>query len=323
MRTLSVNMAAALARGSTQFARIWRITKPDGTVIRLTDNVEDVVVGSEVFVARIGFTATAAYISSLPGSAQSTQLVCMTDALGVSRADILSRKLTGCAAKQSVVEWHNPSLTTADELVLMNGTIGRIQVSNRGRATVEILPRTGAAIAICNEQYSVACRNSLGDALCTVPINNLTTTFTVTAVSSRQSFTASTLNNQADGYYGLGHIVWQGGLNDQWTSDVRIALANLSIQLFFPPPLGILVGDVGVIYPGCDLQQQTCKLKFNNLLNFRAEPYRPQWNVVALPPAAAPIPPPASGPGLINPVVPGGGSPPPGIVGPHYPVLPV
>jgi uncharacterized phage protein (TIGR02218 family) len=307
MRSISPGMATSIAT-STTLARIWRITKPDGTIIRLTDGVSDVVMGSETFVAKIGFTASSTYISSLPGSAQSAQIVCVTDTLGVSRQDIVAGKMTGCPAQLSVVDWKNAA---SGEMIMLKGIIGRIQVNNRSRATVEVLPRTAQTVTIGTELYSVACRNSLGNLLCTVPIDNFKTAFTVTSLATRQAFTVSGLNNQADNYYSIGHVIWQGGLNDKWISDVRIALANLQVQLFFPPPNRIVVGDAGIIWPGCDLQQLTCLNKFNNLLNFRAEPYRPQWNVLgtiaapvtpAVPSPAPPAaPPPAPAPVVVEP----------------------
>lgn len=59
-----------------------------------------------------------------------------------------------------------------------------------------------------------------------------------------------------------------------------------SLTLFLPTPYEVQLGDLGRIYPGCDKKLQTCIDKFNNVLNFRGEPYIPgQDDIIKYPDA--------------------------------------
>jgi uncharacterized phage protein (TIGR02218 family) len=47
----------------------------------------------------------------------------------------------------------------------------------------------------------------------------------------------------------------------------------MTMQL--PMPYALTVGDAYSLQPGCDKLLATCKVKFNNVLNFRGEPHVP------------------------------------------------
>jgi hypothetical protein len=76
---------------------------------------------------------------------------------------------------------------------------------------------------------------------------------------------------QADGYFDGGLLTWETGKNagrpmeiKAWTGGVLRLFAR---PFYLPQP-----GDRFVLHPGCDKTRATCKDKFANLLNMRAEP---------------------------------------------------
>nr|CAX84100.1 uncharacterized protein, phage-related [uncultured bacterium] len=48
-----------------------------------------------------------------------------------------------------------------------------------------------------------------------------------------------------------------------------------SVTLFMPMPRAIAVGDTFTLQPGCDRRVETCRQRFDNLVNFRGEPFVP------------------------------------------------
>lgn len=278
MRTASNDLTDAIRAECSTLARLWRITRADDTVIRLTDAVEDIKFGDEVFRATVGFAASAVYQSAINQSGQSINLVTAFSEGGITRNDIMAGKYVDAVASLSIVDYSNPD---AGEMILYLGSFGRPKWSNRGVLTIEVLPRTAISVMVANEQYSDTCRNMLGDSRCGVNIEMFKSVFTITAITSDVlSFSVSNVSGQADGYYSIGHIIWDSGSNDGTTSDVRISTQAGAISLFYKtevaPPA---IGDTGRIYPGCDLTLNTCRSRFDNLSRMRAEPFRPTWVV--------------------------------------------
>lgn len=276
-RTASVDLTAALRAECSTLARIWRITRPDGTIVRLTDAVEDFKLGTEVFYANVGFSASAVYQSMINQAGQSLNLVTAFNDLGITRDDIIAGKYVDAAGVLSVVDYSDPD---GEEMVLFSGNFGRPKWSNRDVLTIEVLPKTSGAVFIANEKWSDTCRNMLGDSKCTVNIEMFKTVFTVAAITGDVLSFSSTQITQPDNYYALGHIIWDTGPNAGTTSDVRLSFVTGAVSLFYKTENAApAIGDTGRIYPGCDLTVNTCLVRFNNLNRNRSEPFRPTWVV--------------------------------------------
>ena len=82
-------------------------------------------------------------------------------------------------------------------------------------------------------------------------------TFTVTAVNALTLDVAETT------------LVAESGTGDETITSYDL------IELFLPMPFAVQVGDKLGIYAGCDKRLSTCISKFDNVLNFRGEPYVP------------------------------------------------
>jgi uncharacterized phage protein (TIGR02218 family) len=98
-------------------------------------------------------------------------------------------------------------------------------------------------------------------------------------VTSNFDFRAAFAPNPAADVFSLGLIIWTNGLNaglkmeilkqDQYDATYdRVLLAQAM-------PYDIQVGDNFTAYQGCDKRPTTCFSKFNNILNFRGEPFVP------------------------------------------------
>ena len=67
----------------------------------------------------------------------------------------------------------------------------------------------------------------------------------------------------------LGKVTFTSGANAGYSQEVR-AFAPGFVTLAMPMPFPIALGDQFTIVAGCDRTAQTCKTRFNNLVNFAA-----------------------------------------------------
>jgi uncharacterized phage protein (TIGR02218 family) len=73
--------------------------------------------------------------------------------------------------------------------------------------------------------------------------------------------------------YGL--LTWTSGQNAGLSAGIKRYMASGLVQLAIPMPFPIMDGDGFVIVAGCDKTWQTCSGVYDNLDNFRGEPYVP------------------------------------------------
>lgn len=121
--------------------------------------------------------------------------------------------------------------------------------------------------------YQASCLNTLFDTNCA--LNRALFAASATAhAASTQTLVTSSLAVTADTYT-LGTIIFTSGANNGLRRTVKSQDASGNLQLIQPLPVAPANGDTFTAYPGCDLKQGTCSGKFNNLVNFRGQPYIP------------------------------------------------
>jgi uncharacterized phage protein (TIGR02218 family) len=277
MRLVSPDFNTSLHQVSTKFARLWTITSQGGKVINITDHDSNILVAGQLFVASIGFTSTAVMTSSISIGSQNVELMVPLTGSGMTESDIRNRLWIEAAASLMVVDYEHPENGL---MRIFTGIVGRCVLSNKNRATVEVISFTDPNLNVANEQYSSSCRASLGDAICRFPIFSFATNFTVTGRIDTMAFTVDTMSGQLDDFYALGQIKWLTGANANLISDVATNVAAmLSVGLFYPLPFPVAVSDTGEMLPGCDKQLTTCFKKFDNILNFRGEALSPSFGI--------------------------------------------
>jgi len=113
----------------------------------------------------------------------------------------------------------------------------------------------------------------------------------ITVSSDRKTITFTDNNVRTSGFYNYGLIVFNpidnrhpttnpGGLNHELGMEIKThtisGTYNATITLVEPMPYNIVTGiDTFKVFAGCDRRAITCRAKFNNLTNFRGEPYVP------------------------------------------------
>ncbi len=80
-----------------------------------------------------------------------------------------------------------------------------------------------------------------------------------------------------DGWFDGGGFIFETGENAGRLVEIKTWVQETSkITLFLPTPYPVQVGDTARLYPGCFKRiTEDCIGKFDNVLNFRGEPYIP------------------------------------------------
>jgi hypothetical protein len=76
------------------------------------------------------------------------------------------------------------------------------------------------------------------------------------------------------GFFDNGVITFTSGANVGRSMEIQSYVPGQLI-LFEPLPYTPMIGDTYTIHAGCDYSQSTCRVRFNNIFNFRGEPFIP------------------------------------------------
>jgi len=281
MKTIGASLATHLASEVTTVAILWKVTRADAIVKAFTNHHDDIVYSGVTYGSAQGFFPTAIDTQS-GANVDNLDVRGYLDALGVTHDDILNGKYDGCAVEILLVNYADLSMGA---VTLRKGTLGEARFGRQGfetevRGLIYRLQRE-----LC-EVYTPGCRADLGDARCQVNLATYTVTGSITTVVSSRVFHDSTRTEAVD-YFNGGLLTWTSGSNTGLSMEVkRWTLTTKEIQLVLPMSSAVQVGDAYSMYGGCDktlLGTNGCKVKFNNVVNFRGEPNVPQKAVASLP----------------------------------------
>ena len=130
---------------------------------------------------------------------------------------------------------------------------------------------------------------SLGDSKCSLDLAPFTFSETVTAVIDNSLFEITNTNTLAsNGWYADGLVKWTSGNNNGRNMEVKNwTLSTTAVELKWPMPREIQVGDTLDIVTGCDKKLATCRDKFDNIVNRRAWDFVPGVNGLMQTPSAS------------------------------------
>ncbi|MEL6794107.1 MAG: DUF2163 domain-containing protein [Pseudomonadota bacterium] len=280
MRDLPPAFAAQLATGATTHCRCWRIDRRFGDPLGFTDHDRDIAFGGVVFEAASGFTAQDAERSlglavdngSATGALRSEKI---TD------ADIRSGAYDGVTIRQWTVDWRDP----ANRLLTFRGEIGEIQ---RGENAFEVEMRglSEPLTRPIGRSYVHVCDAKLGDGKCGVDLSSAAFrgTGSVIAVEDGRTITVSGLSGFDEAWFDDGLLRWtSGGAQGREAAVATHRTGGGDVVFTFqdpvtPPPE---VGASFEAFAGCDKRIETCRDKFQNVLNFRGFPFIPGDSWVA------------------------------------------
>jgi uncharacterized phage protein (TIGR02218 family) len=161
--------------------------------------------------------------------------------------------------------------------VLRKGTLGEVS-GGRSKFRAELRGMMQAYSRTIVELTTKECRATLGDARCKLNIADFTSTGTVTGVTDNRVISDSSRTEAVD-LFTYGKLTFTSGLNNNLGMEVKHSDVGL-IELHEPMPFDISIGDTYNVTQGCPGRfEEDCKVRFNNVLNFRGFPHLPQTDV--------------------------------------------
>lgn len=282
MKTVSAALDAHLAGEVTTLARCWRITRTDAVEFFFTDHDTDLLFEGNTYKAAVGFEPSA--VSNNAGmNVDNLEVVGILDDSSIKADDIRARLFDHAEVRIFIVNWSD---LTQGALKLRRGWLGEVTSTPRGAFRAELRGMNQALAQRIGELYSPECRADLGDTRCTVNLATFTRTATIATVIDRRVFTVSGLVD-ADDFFNAGLLTFTSGPNNGRRIEVKDwTLSTQRFELYLPAGYLPQVGDTISTYAGCDKRHATCKAKFDNLVNFRGEPFLPGLDALLLYPDA-------------------------------------
>lgn len=271
-QNLTSAMATALQQPTTYLCRIWQITLVNGDVYTFTDTNRDIVSLGVTFVYDPGIKVSA-IAAATTGRDNNASATIREATAFLSLAEVRQGALDNAEFSLWLIDWRDPDHYGRVERFA--GMVSHVSFKDKGYITLELTGdiRNGGNTRI-GEVYSRTCRALLGDNRCKVDLDAMAVDFTVTNVTDGgYTVHAAALVGTATDYYKFGRITWLTGANTGHGDEIKTSDVAGTATLMYTPRNVVSVGDTGKITPGCDKAVETCGNKFNNLLNFRGEPY--------------------------------------------------
>lgn len=273
MKNISPALSAHLAGEVTTLASCWKLTRRDTTVFGFTDHDQDIAFESVSYKAATGFTPSTIQ-NSASLSVDNLDVEGILQDGAITEGDILAGKYDFAEIEIFQVNYND---LAQGALKLRRGWLGEVSLQ-RQQFIAEVRGLTQCLSQTIGELYAPLCRAALGDDRCKIDLSGFTVTGSVTTVLSSQEFYDTSLT-QDSGTFSAGLISFTSGANAGLSMEVKeyilTAGSGGQVVLALPMPHNLLMGDTYSLTQGCDKTIQTCFERFNNVVNFRGEPYVP------------------------------------------------
>lgn len=269
-KNISQQRRAALSSPLTTDNTLWFVKRRDGTVFGFTDSDVDITYNGVTYKALSGYTPST--LESTAGKdVANLDVVSMLSDTQITEPDL--RKGLWDFAEVEILSI-NRERPDDGIIVLRYGWLGEVEISgDEFRAEVR-----GIMQALKQKQSSVyqpLCRANLGDDKCRVNLSAFTDDGTV------DSFIGSSISlrfqsSRPNTFFTGGKLTWTSGQNTGLSIEIRDNPEPGLVVLAMPPVFTVENGDTFSIHAGCQKRAiLDCKNKFDNIVNFRGEPYLP------------------------------------------------
>jgi uncharacterized phage protein (TIGR02218 family) len=260
---------AHLASGATTTCNCWRVTRKDAVVQGFTDHDVDLTFNGTTFKAASGFTAS--QINKTLGlSTDNLEVHGALSSSTINEDDLALGKYDDAFVELFWVNW----MDVTQFVTRMTGYTG--ETKRTGVAfTTELRGLTTRLDQVTMRTFKRTCDARVGDARCTVNLglSTFNGTATITAMLTPRIFQVSGLGAFADGWFAQGTATFTAGSNNGGIVDIKGHTLSTSgvvtLELWFAPAFGLVVGNTMAVRAGCDQTITMCKARFNNVSNFR------------------------------------------------------
>lgn len=272
-----------LATGMTTVARCWAIRRSDGQEFGFTDHDQTLRFDGKTFKADTGLTALAVE-QSTGLSVDNTEALGAISDVSVRAEDIEAGRFDGAEVTAWLVNWAD----TDQRWLQFRGTIGELRRSGNA-FQAELRGLTEALNQPTGRIFQKPCTAVLGEGGCRFQTDapGYFVEREVEEIEGRLVLRWSEMPGFEPGWFERGRLTVQtGSSKGLWGLIKRDIIEDGArlIHLWEPMRGGLNSGDTVRLVAGCDKRMETCRLKFNNLLNFQGFPDIPteDW-VMAVP----------------------------------------
>lgn len=276
----SSSLQAHLDSGCTTLARAWAVSLRDGRVLGFTDHDRALTFEGVRFQPDSGMMAKA--LAQGTGlSVDNSEAYGALSSEAISEADLLAGRYDGADIRSWLVNWAD----VTERAMIFRGTFGEVRRA-AGAFSAELRGLSEPLGQVTGRIYHPRCSAVLGDAQCRFDLSGPdgSVVLVVDQVADSRLFRFSGLASHDPGWFEKGRLrVLDGpavGLIGVVKNDRSLAGAR-SIELWQRLGAEIRPGDRVSLEAGCDRRAETCRLKFNNFMNFRGFPHIPgeDWMV--------------------------------------------
>lgn len=271
----SDELKAHLASGCTTLARAWAIARADGRVLGFTDHDVGLSFEGVDFEPDSGMTAKA--IARGTGlSVDNSESYGALSSAAISEADILAGRYDDAEVTAWLVNWADVNARA----MLFRGSIGEV-TRGAGAFTAELRGLTEALGIEQGRIYHPRCAAVLGDARCRFDLgtNGYALEIAAETVTEGRVFGFASVAGFEDRWFEKGRFrVLSGaaaGLIGVIKNDRVAGGGERTVELWQRLGAEVVSGDLVRLEAGCDKRADTCRLKFDNFLNFRGFPHIP------------------------------------------------
>ncbi len=282
VKTISIALKAHMALGETSLVTCLRLSQVNvgspTITLGFTEHDKELIVDGLTFKPPAGTNPTDV-VSSSDMAVDNVDVRGVLDDDAITADDVRAGRWDYATAELFMVNWAD---LTQGKLYQRYGDIGQISV---GRGTVDsevrgLMQRYSTSIGKLSQP---GCRHALGDAGCQVdlsgeaggspsgsPVISLTVSGTIDSVSSDGITLTDSARTEESGFFQYGVITILAGINAGLKMEVKAYVpGTITLQLPFPDAL--TAGVAYSMHAGCDLLHDTCRDRFDNIVNFDGE----------------------------------------------------
>lgn len=281
-------LAAHLKLGLTTLCHAWAIRRRDGAELTFTDHDAPLSFDGVEFRPDRGLNVRS--LSQTSGlSVNNTEAMGALSHSAIREDEIEQGRFDGAEVSCWRVNWAD----VAQRILIFRGTVGEIQRAG-GVFRAELRGLTEALNRPMGRIYQKQCTAVLGDKACgfDVTTTGYSQLATVQTHKEGRVFRWDGLPGFDIGWFTRGRVeVIEGPAKGLWGTikHDRIVDGQREIELW-EPIRGAIEQGIGLqLSAGCDKRMTTCRLKFNNLLNFQGFPDIPNedWMMATPMPSGA------------------------------------
>lgn len=283
----AATLHAHLGTGISTVCRAWAVRRRDGVVYGFTDHDVDLAFDGITFKADTGLSARA--LQQATGlSVDNTEAMGALSDAAIREEDIAAGRYDGAEVTAWLVNWADVSARR----VMFRGHIGEIR-RGAGAFHAELRGLTEALNRPIGRAFQKACTAVLGDRACGFDLETPGYAFTGDLVAHQEarSFVLGPVAGFEPGWFqrGVLHVETgaAAGLQGVVKRDRMNEDGNRVIDLWEPLRSPVAVGDTVRVTAGCDKRFATCRLKFNNAVNFQGFPDTPEEDWIMVHPSQA------------------------------------